>query len=71
MYSSWVKDIFPEYNFHCKTGPHDLIDYGPVRIRSIIQCSKVYDDDVHEQLLACLDPDGGLRIRSHECLLTN
>ena len=59
------EECFSKLKFHCKVGPHDLINYGHVRIRSIIQRSKVYDDGIHEQLQARLDPDSSLTIRSH------
>ena len=55
-----------KWKFHCMDGPHDLINYGHVRFISIIQCSKVYDNGIHEQLHARFDSDNNLIISSHK-----
>ena len=73
MYS-WKKNVFSKWKYHRKVCPHDLINCGHVRIRSIIHYSKVYDNGIYEQLQTKLDPDSSLTIGhgSHQnCVSTN
>ena len=58
MFSKWI--------FQYKNSPHDLIDYGHMRIRSIIQCNKVYDNGIHEKFQAELYSDNSLIISSNQ-----
>ena len=62
------EDFFSKRRFHCKDSPHDLINYGHVKIISIIQCSKVYDYGIYEQLQTRLDPDSSLTNTLHKIL---
>ena len=43
----------------------DYATAGPQRIQTIINCSKKYDDNLHQDLQECLDNDSEYSIRTH------
>ena len=49
----------------------DYATAGPQRIQTIINCSKKYDDNLHQNLQECLDNDSEYSIRTHRtCVST-
>ena len=62
---------FSKINKCRRSESSDYTTAGPQRIQTIINCSKKYDDSLHQNLRECLDNDSEYSIRTHRtCVST-